>query len=243
MLRVEALQPASGLSARHLRFGPLRRGRRSARRGSAGAAPTLSCSPRAARLRTRARPRAWRSAGSPSASGRSRSRLRFDERRHPVEVRLADGFRGRDRVQPPRRPRAGRRARCSVLVEEVVAPVDRRAHRLLPRGQVGRAAVEQRQPVLEPAASAPPARATSPGPRRAPAPAATRRARRRSRSRRGRGARRAKPGVDRAGAGGEEVYGRSASGVPELSGYRQRRHRVVVLAREAEQRRGSSPGP
>ena len=46
-----------------------------------------------------------------------------------------------------RRRRAARTSACSSLAEQVVAPVDRAAQRLLARGQVARAARQQREPL------------------------------------------------------------------------------------------------
>ena len=53
-------------------------------------------------------------------------------------------------VQPPTKTASRRNSACSASVEQVVAPGDRVAQRLLARRQVARAAGEQRQPALEP---------------------------------------------------------------------------------------------
>ena len=63
--------------------------------------------------------------------------------------RVADRLR-RLKVKPPAKTASRRKSACSSAGEQVVAPGDRVAHRLLPGGQVARAAGQQRQPPLQP---------------------------------------------------------------------------------------------
>ena len=53
-------------------------------------------------------------------------------------------------MQPPRKTASRAKSCCSSAVEQVVAPLDRRAQRPLALGQVAGAAGEQRQPLVEP---------------------------------------------------------------------------------------------
>ena len=71
-----------------------------------------------------------------------------DERRHRVEVRVADLLGDRER-KAPEKDRETREETFRAFVEEVVAPFDRRPERSLPFGGVARAAGEQRQSAIE----------------------------------------------------------------------------------------------
>ena len=53
-------------------------------------------------------------------------------------------------VKPPTKTARRRKRTCSAVVEQVVAPADRAAHRLLAQRQIARAAGQERQPLLQP---------------------------------------------------------------------------------------------
>ena len=97
-------------------------------------------------------------------------------------VAVADGLGSLEReaahehAEPPKQPLLG-------LLQQVVAPGDRAAQRLLARGQVARAAGQQRQAVAPGAPASPPARAAGSAPPPARSPAAARPGGRRSRPR------------------------------------------------------------
>ena len=99
-----------------------------------------------------------------------------DERRERLEhVVAADRLRGVER-EAAGEDREPREEPARVVVEQVDAPLDRRAQRALALGDVARAARQQRQPLLEPREDRGRAREPTPAPRRARSPAAGRRA-------------------------------------------------------------------
>ena len=53
------------------------------------------------------------------------------------------------RVQPPAKTASRRKSACSDVIEQIVAPGDRRAQRLLPLGAVAAAARERGQPAVK----------------------------------------------------------------------------------------------
>ena len=67
-----------------------------------------------------------------------------------VEVGAGHLLGGLERAAAGEHDRAARNSRCSSAVEQLVAPVDRRAQRALALRQVAGAAGEERQPLLEP---------------------------------------------------------------------------------------------
>ena len=100
---------------------------------------------RAARPRTRGSCRASRGARSPSG-GR---RLLTTSDSSVVEVGVADGLRRLEREASPEHRELPEEL-LLVRLEQLVAPLDRRAQRSLPRRSVARARREQRQPPVEP---------------------------------------------------------------------------------------------
>ena len=94
--------------------------------------------------------------GSPSGSSSCRSRLWSTRRSSPsrtsriaVPIRLADRLGRLERRSRPTKTASARNSALLGCVEQVVAPGDRVAQRLLPRRQVARAAGQQRQALLQ----------------------------------------------------------------------------------------------
>ena len=173
----------------------------------------------AARARTRASSRA--------SAKRSPSRLQqavVGERGDPVErIRAADQL-GRLEREAAGEDAEPREQPLRLGVEQLVAPADRAAQRLLARRRVARTGGQQVQPPLEPLPGSRPARGSSSAPRRARSPAGARRgarrspratavvARRSARRRRGRGGRTARPRARRpAGSAPARARRRSAA--------------------------------
>ena len=100
----------------------------------------IACSPRAARLRTPGSSRACRNAAAVPAANQAVARPAT----RSVSRSVSQTSSAASSVQPPAKDRrGGANAACSSRVEQLVAPLDRRAQRLLALGRVARAAGEQ----------------------------------------------------------------------------------------------------
>ena len=142
--------------ARQLRAPPARRGRASPRAWRSRDLVRLAARRRASRRRTRGSSRASRSAARRRPR---RARTRLWSTSSPIRSTTSPPIssagphdrrrpcRGRSRRGTPTADRASRRA---AVVEQVVAPGDRAAQRLLALRQVARAGRQQRQVVVEP---------------------------------------------------------------------------------------------
>ena len=128
MVALEQLELLGLRPALKLRLGGLGQLRRSAPRDGCEASPRLADFSR----RSAAYSRIVSSIQNRSSVADADEAL-VDERLERVEVGARRPPRPRSSVQPPRKTASRAKSRCSSLVEQLVAPLDRRAQRLLAR--------------------------------------------------------------------------------------------------------------